>query len=153
MSSLEETLLAQAQRQFDQQVANLESLRNRAVSVLGIGGVVAGLFVGRLDARLNGYSWAALALFLLTVLCAVFVVVPRGGPVLSEDLRSAFDWYQTYGRAPQATEAYLIGTATNLNRDNVLNRRTLRAVTTVFATECVLLGVQMLLWVLGATLH
>jgi hypothetical protein len=26
-------------------------------------------------------------------------------------------------------------------------------VTVVFAVECVLLGVQMLLWVLGATLH
>jgi hypothetical protein len=153
MSSLEETLLAQAQRQFDQHVANLESLRNRAVSVLGIGGVVAGLFVGRLDASLNGYSWAALALFLVTVLCAVFVVVPRGGPVLSEDLRSSFDWYRAYGSQPRAVDVYLVGIAANLNRDNALNRRTLRAVTVVFAAECTLLGVQMLLWVLGATLH
>lgn len=53
MATLEETLLAEAQRQLEQQFSDLERLRTRAVSVLGVGGVVAGLFVGRLDQHLG----------------------------------------------------------------------------------------------------
>jgi len=98
---LEETLLAEAHRQLDGQLTELDGLRTRAVSVLGAAGVIAGLFVGRLGSSIDGFAWAALGLLLSTVAAAVWVILPQQ-LASAQDLRSALAWYERYRDRPEA---------------------------------------------------
>jgi hypothetical protein len=150
MTTLEEVIFDEARRQLEQQATVLESLRSRAITVLGAGGVVAGLFVDHLAMRLDGFSWSALVLFLISALAAVVVVTPLTNLALSENLRSSLDWYDRYSEFPKATEVFLVSAAQNLRRDQDANRSVLRRASWCFAVESALLAIQLLFWVLGA---
>lgn len=151
VSELEATLLAEAHRQLDQQLSELDSLRSRAVGVLSAAGIIAGLFVGRLTGHVDVYAWAALALLVVTVGCAVWIIRPRS-LATGEDLRSALDWYRLYAERPHAAETFMVSTADNLRQDRDGNRAVLHQAAVALLVECVLLGVQLLLWVLSTAL-
>ena len=71
VATLEEILFNEAIRQLGQQETVLESLRSRAIAVLGVAGVVAGLFVDHLVKHFDGFAWTAIILFLVTVKVAL----------------------------------------------------------------------------------
>ena len=71
--------LEEARRSIDRQHEDFGTLRDRSMTVLGAGGVVAGLIVGFRpeDARLTGWSWLALGAFVATSAIAVVIALPK----------------------------------------------------------------------------
>ena len=75
-------LWAQAQQQLSQQNSELDALRTRAVAMLSVATLVAGLFGTRLptshvSARTVAAVTAALVLFALSAVLAIMVAAPR----------------------------------------------------------------------------
>lgn len=140
-------LFDEARRQLDQQAAVLDALRTRAATVLGISGVIAGLFVGRvLPGHLGWAAWTAIALFGVATAATITVVVPRDYFAFSENLDKNLDWYDRHGQHPDAARVFLVGLTKNMADDRSRNVSLLRRITRWFTLECVLLGGQLLFW-------
>jgi hypothetical protein len=76
--------LEEARRGMDQQVADLSGVRDRAVTVLGIGGLAAS-FMGGLalkeDSSMGGWTWVVVIAFVLVAGLCVYTLWPRHFPV------------------------------------------------------------------------
>lgn len=70
----------EARRAFDQQAADMTRVRDRAISLLTIGGLAA-TFIGGLaatdNAPLTGWTWAAVAVFVVMTVACIWVIWPK----------------------------------------------------------------------------
>jgi MFS family permease len=72
--------LVEARRGFDALVGELDIVRGRALSIIGMGGLAAA-FLGGLNVSTNGHltgwTWAAVVSFMATALLCVYVLLPK----------------------------------------------------------------------------
>jgi hypothetical protein len=153
MTTPTELILAQAQTQLTRQEAKLTAFRATAGTVIGTGGIVAGLVATRLSSSISvaGYVFAGLAAvaFLLGIGAAIKVLAPKGGYRFSENLASYAKWLDTYGGQPGADASFALGLATSLNQDRIGNETLLNDAANALYLCCILLGVQIALWVIA----
>lgn len=91
--------LEEARRGMDQQVADLSGVRDRAATVLGIGGLSAsfmGGFAWREDASPSRWIWAAVPAFVLVAVLYVIILWPRRFPVTEKPVELV-RWEETEG--------------------------------------------------------
>ena len=143
-------LFAQAQRQLDRQLADLDALRTRAVAALSVSTLAAGLFATRIPPpgpatprHTTVGLWVALTAFAVGVLLALLITLPRRGWVFTFRLDHMLD------RVEQSTLIPLDVTH-NLTRWSEEARRwnsvRLDRLTVLFAILCLLIGVQVIAW-------
>lgn len=153
MATPAELLLAQAQAQLTRQEAKLTAFRTTTGTVLGTGGIVAGLLATRLNSSMSvaGYVFAALAViaFLAGIGAAIRVLAPRDGYKFSEKLSSYQEWLDVHGAESGADAAFVLGLATSLDADRADNEPLLNGAANALYICCVLLGAQVALWVIA----
>jgi hypothetical protein len=153
MTTPAELLLAQAQTQLTRQEAKLTAFRTTAGTVIGTGGIVAGLVATRLSSSISaaGLVFAALAAvaFFSGIAAAIKVLAPKGGYTFSENLASYTSWLDTHGASPGADTSFALGLATNLNKDRTRNEPLLNDAANALYLCCLLLGVQVAFWVIA----
>jgi hypothetical protein len=140
----------QAQRQLAQQGADLDTLRTRAVAMLSVAALVAGLFGSRLphghaSARTVIAVIAALVLFGVSVVLAVLIGMPK-------------NWLFTF-KLDELMNRVEAGTATSGDVNISLaaraeeNRREnagqLEFLYSLFGVACVLVGLQVAAWAIA----
>lgn len=140
----------EARRLLVRQEQDLDTLRARAITLLSASAVVAGLVINRLHEHRSGFATAMLivgfTLFAITIAAVIFIVWPRT-LVFSHGLD---DWVDDlrHDRHPTVNEW-----AFNLSRDFETfrhdNQRSIRKLYDALAAVCVLLGVQVLAWLLA----
>lgn len=141
-------LWSEAQRQISRQESDIDTLRTRAVAVLSVAALVAGLFGSHISTAPHRHTWvgwavaAALVLFAASVVCAVVVMMPRGwtfGESLTE-----------YVARVRAGNLVPIDVTTNMAEHvqewHDSNQVTLNGLYTWFGVTCVLVGLQVLAW-------
>jgi hypothetical protein len=77
MPSPAELLLAEMRTKLDGQIATLESLRTRSAVVLSVSGVIAGLFAQGLNGPIGNWGIAALIVFVLGSVPAIWILWPH----------------------------------------------------------------------------
>lgn len=141
----------QARQQLAQQNADLDLLRTRAVTMLSVAALVAGLFGTRLPqghahTRTLAFVIAALVLFAASVILAILVAAPRG------------KWEFTFKLDPllqrvDAGDAVPVDITRNfaawseMARSN--NARQMMGLYSIFRLVCLLVGLQVVAWALA----
>ena len=137
--------LEEARRGFDQLAAEVSDVRNRAVSLLGMGGLAAS-FLGGLTLRdeeaVTGWAWLAIAAFVvLAVICAM--VFWRRRVHVSQHPTVLVQWTEHHGASRDEMErdlALWLGKKYDDNRVSVDRLgRLLGAATVAFLIEIVAL--------------
>jgi hypothetical protein len=142
-------LWAQAQQQLSQQNSELDALRTRAVAMLSVATLVAGLFGTRLpdghhvQARTVAAVTVALALFAVSAVLAIRVAAPRK------------QWLFTFGLEPllERVEAgsvkpgdVTLSLASRAEENRRANNVKLKPMYTMFGWICALVGLQVVAW-------
>ena len=137
--------LEEARRGFDQLATEVSDVRNRAASLLGMGGLAASLLAGftlRNEETLTGWAWLAVAAFVvLAVLCAL--VFWRRRFHVSQHASVLVQWAEHHGASQPDMErdlALWLGKKYDENRVSVDRLGRLLSVATVaFLIEIVAL--------------
>ena len=143
-------LIDQTRTQVTDQIARLESYRNRAFAALAVSGTVAAFLGAHLTAASANLRHLEIWSFLITVVLAVALVFPwrfsQGiGP------KTYYDWVRTdSGTDAEKTDGLIASTARDVVGSWVNNERRLGWVTGIFTVQCAALGVQVLLLILKA---
>ena len=144
-------LWTQARDEIAEQVSELDTLRTRAVALMSVAALVGGLFGSRVphghqQAAQVGALVAALILFSAGVLVAVIIALPR------RDWEFGFD-LTDLARRVEAGTATLgmvnISLAAQATMSWNANATKLRRLYVLFATLCVLVGLQVIAWALA----
>ena len=145
-------LWEQAQRQLSEQSSDLNTLRTRAVAMLSVASLVAGLFGSRLPhSHLPLYKQVtvtiALVLFAGSVALALLVAAPRRRWVFTFKLGALSGLVRDGVATPLDVSYNLAGWA-----DDALHRNAekLARMYAAFAWLCVLIGVQVVAWGIAA---
>jgi hypothetical protein len=141
----------QAKQQLAQQNADLDLLRTRAVAMLSVAALVAGLFGTRLP---HGYTHggtlafviAALALFATSVVLAVIVAAPRRKWEFTFKLDPLLQRVDAGDAVPADITRNLAAWA-EVARSN--NARQMSSLYSVFRLVCLLVGLQVIAWALA----
>ena len=149
---LYELALAQAERGTNQQQSVLDHLRTRAVGLIAIGSGVA-TFVGvQADVgsgNLGNAGKAGLALYLVSVLLAAFVLLPRRDWKFQHDAKRIIQQFDEPPRPGEYAET-VRNLALRTEEHRKKNKDKLATLTYAYAAGVVLLGVQVVLWVVEA---
>lgn len=141
-------LWEQAQRQLSQQNADLDTLRTRAIAMLSVATLVAGLFGSRLPRGHESIKTLialiiALALFGVSVLLAILVAVPRKRWIFSFTFDQLLKLIEDNTARP-------VDVAYNLTRwaeeARSSNKAKLKPMYAMFGCLCVLTGLQVIAW-------
>ncbi|MGD0320090.1 MAG: hypothetical protein ABSC00_00555 [Acidimicrobiales bacterium] len=140
----------ESRRQITSQAAELDTLRTRAVAILSVASLVAGLFGGRIVATdhhpgyVTGAIAVALVLFALSVLASIAVLTPRKDKwEFAQYLRSYFVDLKAGDLAPVDITANL---AKDFERSRINNKLILDNLYGWFTLACVLVGLQVVAW-------
>jgi hypothetical protein len=151
ISEAADLLLEQAKLQLDQQNTDLSSLRVRAVALLSVASLVAGLFGPHLPGK-TASTWVlivvsvTLVLFACNVILALLIAAPKKRWLFTFRLDQMFDRIDdgtlipvdvTYNLARWAEEA------------RGWNRSKLNRLYLLFAWMCILTGLQVIAWVVA----
>jgi hypothetical protein len=144
-------LWEESRRQISRQESDLDTLRTRAVALLSVSSLVAGLFGGRVVSTHPHPTFvtvaiiAALTFFGVSVIAILFVLAPRKlGWEFAQNLRQYFPLLQADG------PLYPITVTSNLARHVEASRRRnqvlLERLYSWFAIACVLTGLEVIAW-------
>ena len=144
-------LWEQAQRQLARQESDLDALRARAVAMLSVAALVAGLFGSRLPhhhvpSRTTIAVVAALLLFAVSVVLALLVAAPK------KDWEFTFKLDKLIERVDDATAAPVDVTrnlAVWAEEARAENTGKLNALYTSFSWVCLLVGLQVIAWAIA----
>ena len=146
-------VVEEARRMFVGQQATLDSLRTRAIAMLSVGALVAGLFGSQLPKNQSDYSVGAvvvaLVAFGISVALAATIVSPRRFNFdhgLSAPLRDFKDG------EPVRSYDLAVSWARGYEKDRSENEDKLRSLMTCFQVVCALIGVQVVAWGLATVL-
>jgi hypothetical protein len=140
VSSPAEILLSHAKTQLADQARSLTTVRNRAATVLASAGVVAGFFA--VSTAHPNLLLAAASLFGLGALLGVAVLLPVQEWEFAGDIREHLEWARD-ADSDQGDELALV-IAQGLENERVKNARKLSLLTWIFATQCAVLAVQVI---------
>lgn len=144
-------LWAQARDEIAHQVSELDTLRTRAVALMSVAALVGGLFGSRIPhgheqmARVAALV-AALVLFAAGVLVAVIIALPRRDWEFGFDLT---DLAQRVERGTATLGMVNISLAAQANMSWNANAGRLQQLYRLFATLCLLVGLQVIAWALA----
>ncbi len=140
----------ESRRQITRQESDLDTLRNRAVALLSVSSIVAGLFGGRLVTVHHhpGYVTAAivvaLAFFALSVLAVIVVLSPkRKGWEFAQNLDQWFALLRAGDLAPVDVTANL---ARHVEASRKRNQVVLERLYLWFGIACLLTGLEVVAW-------
>jgi hypothetical protein len=138
----------QARQQLAQQNADLDLLRTRAVAMLSVAALVAGLFGTRLPndhahTRTLAFVIAALALFAVSVVLAVLVAAPRRKWEFTFKLGSMLQLIDA-GDAVPVDITRNFAAWSEVARSN--NARQMTRLYSIFRLVCWLVGLQVVAW-------
>jgi hypothetical protein len=141
----------QAKQQLAQQNADLDLLRTRAVAMLSVGALVAGLFGTRIPnshihSRALAFVIAALALFAVSVVLAVLVAAPRRKWEFTFKLDALLQRVDT-GDAVPVDVTRNFAAWSEVARAN--NARQMKHLYSIFRLVCWLVGLQVVAWALA----
>ena len=141
-------LWAQAQQQLSQQNSELDALRTRAVAMLSVATLVAGLFGTRLptshvSARTVAAVTAALVLFALSAVLAIMVAAPRKQRLFTFGLAPLLERVEARSIQPGDVTVSLAARAEQNRRANNVK---LKPMYTMFGWICALVGLQVVAW-------
>jgi hypothetical protein len=142
-------LWAQAQQQLSQQNSELDALRTRAVAMLSVAALVAGLFGTRLptgshvSARTVAAVTAALVLFAASAVLAIMVAAPRNRWLFTFGLDPLLERVEAGSIQPGDVTVSLAGRAEENRRSN---NAKLKPMYTMFGWICALVGLQVVAW-------
>lgn len=144
-------LWAQAQQQLSQQNADLDALRTRAIAMLSVATLVAGLFGTRLpdvhpSPRAVIAVTAALALFAASVVLAILVAAPRKGWLFTFKLDALLGLVDDGRAAPMDVTRNLATWAEDARSENTGK---LDGMYGMFRWVCVLVGLQVVAWAIA----
>jgi hypothetical protein len=141
-------LWEQAQRQLLQQNADLDTLRTRAVAMLSVAALVAGLFGSRLprdhvSARTLTAVTLALCLFAGSVVLALAVAAPKKKWLFTFKLDKLLDLVREGQATPMDATYNLARWAEDARQLNAAKQQRMYA---MFGWVCVLVGLQVVAW-------
>lgn len=141
-------LWEQAERQLSQQNADLDALRTRAVALLSVAALVAGLFGSRLPhghpaARTVIAVIVALALFAGSVILAILVAAPRKNWLFTFTLDKLLDRVEAGSAIPGDITLSL---AARAEQNRLGNRVKLEPMYAMLGWVCALVGLQVVAW-------
>jgi hypothetical protein len=146
-------LWEEARRQVSSQADEVDLLRNRAVALLSVASLVAGLFGGRIISSAHQPTHTtigltvALVAFALSVIAIVIVLAPRTNWQFSENLESYFSDIDDGDLRPIDVTARL-GQHSVSAREN--NQKKLDMLYPWFMISCILIGIQVVAWGVAA---
>lgn len=141
--------LEEARRGFDQLAAEVSLTRDRAVSMVGLGGLAAA-FLGGLSIRdgadVSRWTWLAVVAFVAMAVCAAFVLYPRRFH-FSQHPGELVSWVEEHGASADDVErdlALWLGKKYDENR-SIVDRlgRFHYAITIAFLVEIAALAVDL----------
>jgi hypothetical protein len=143
-------LLDQARLQMANQDSDLATLRTRAVALLSVSSLVAGLFGGRIVATQH-HPWyvtsgiaVALVTFGLSVLAIIVVLSPkRMGWDIAQNLDEFFKLLSAQNLSPLDASANL---AKHIEKSRGANQVVLEKLYCSFSIACVLTAVEVIAW-------
>jgi hypothetical protein len=144
-------LWQQAQQQLSQQSNDLDTLRTRAVAMLSVASIIAGLFGTRLP---HGHSplhkqialTVALVLFAASVIAALVVAAPRKRWIFTFKLQPLVQLVDEGRAQPMDISSNLADWANDALHSNAGK---LNWVYTAFGWLCVLVGGQVIAWAIA----
>jgi hypothetical protein len=148
MTEASALIFAQAQKQLQQQLADLDALRNRAVALLSAAALVAGLFGSRLPKdRLPAHTAVAvtiaLAAFAVGVLLTLAIATPRRKWLFTFRL----DRLTALVEERTAIPADITHNLTRWSEEaRGWNGRRLDRLNTLFGGLCLAVGLQVVAW-------
>jgi len=142
----------QAQRQLSQQISDLATLRTRAVALLSVAALVAGLFGSRLP---HGHASAirvtavtvALALFAIGVVLALLVAAPRSQWIFDFKLDKLAELVNDGSAVPRDITSNLAEWADDALR---WNAGKLEKLYVLFGCLCAVVGLEVVAWAVAA---
>ncbi|HUZ51681.1 MAG TPA: hypothetical protein VMU94_04035 [Streptosporangiaceae bacterium] len=141
----------QARQQLAQQNTDLDLLRTRAVAMLSIAALVAGLFGtrlphGHLHGRTLVFLIMALVLFAASVVLAVMVAAPRRDWEFVFQLSALLERVDRFEATPaDVTRNFAVWAESAWGN----NLRQMQPLYTMFRLVCVLVGLQVIAWALA----
>jgi hypothetical protein len=152
LAAAAELLWEQAKAQLAGQKAEVDALRTRAVALLSVASLVAGLFASRLPhshaaTRTVVASIAALALFGVSVVLALLIAAPKRRWVFTFTLDELVGRVDQGIARPVDVTSNLTSWAEDARR---LNARKLRIMYGFFGAVCLLIGLQVIAWAVAA---
>lgn len=148
MTEASALIFAQAQKQLQQQLADLDAVRNRAVALLSAAVLVAGLFGARLPKeRLPAHGTiavgVALAAFAAGVLLTLAIAAPRRKWLFTFRLDKLLELVEERKAIP----ADITHNLTRWSEEARLwNSRRLDRLNALFGALCLVVGVQVVAW-------
>jgi hypothetical protein len=141
----------QARQQLNQQTTDLDVLRTRAVAMLSVAALIAGLFGSRLadghaGGRTVGFVIVALVLFAASVVLAVIVAAPRRNWEFTFRLSGLLQRVDA-GEAVPADVTRNLAAWSETARFN--NAQRMERLYTMFRLVCVLVGLQVVAWAIA----
>jgi hypothetical protein len=141
----------QARQQLNQQNDDLDVLRTRAVAMLSVAALVAGLFGARLpgghaNARTVGFVIVALVLFAASVVLAVIVAAPRRNWEFTFRLGALLERVDA-GKAVPADVTRNLAAWSETARLN--NAQRMEHLHNMFRVVCFLVGFQVVAWAIA----
>jgi hypothetical protein len=155
-----DVLLEQARLQVSQQEASLDTLRTRSTAILSIGGVVAALFAPHYLHKGDIWGYLAIVAFAVTVITGTIIFWPRewavGVPLgdYQDWIDERREWRKQYDPdGADLTEPLTEEIAGTLVLAYVNNRVRYGHLAVVYALQCSLLGIEVVLWVLAVLIR
>jgi hypothetical protein len=148
MTEASALIFAQAQKQLQQQLADLDALRNRSVALLSAAALVAGLFGSRLPKeRLPAHATAAVAVALAAFAVAVFLTLAIAVPRRKWLFTFRLDQLTTLVEERRAIPADITHNLTRWSEEaRGWNGRRMDRLNTLFGALCLAVGVQVVAW-------
>jgi hypothetical protein len=152
MTEASALIFAQAQKQLQQQVTDLDALRNRAVALLSVAALVAGLFGSRLPkgqspAHTTFGTWVALAAFAAGVFLALTIAIPRRKWLFTFRLDQLAELVEKRTAIPADITHNLTRWSEEARRWNSARLDRLHA---LFGCLCLAVGIQVIAWGVAA---
>jgi hypothetical protein len=151
-----EVLLEQARLQVGQQEASFDTLRTRVTAILSIGGVVAALFAPHYLHKGNAWSYWAIGFFAGTVIVGAILLWPRdwavGVPLgdYQQWITDHRSWRAEHDPDGDDLSAALTEEiAATLVLAYVGNRSKYEWLARGYGLQCLLLGIEIILWILA----
>jgi hypothetical protein len=147
-----ELLWEQAQRQLSQQSADLDSLRTRAIAMLSVAALAAGLFGSRVPRAHTSLGAAiaafiALGLFAICIVLAVWITTPmKHAWRFTSPLRVLIEGVGAGALLPMDVALSLADYAEKSRKEN---EDKLESLHKYFSVVCVLVGLQVLAWTIA----
>lgn len=145
MPSAAELLEIDLRGKLNGQLSALESARTRAAVGLSVSGVVVGLFGPKLLSNPNDLALAATALFALTALLSVYVLIPHD-MTLWPDGGGWLSWTKEHNENPQAGPVLALRMVTDMAEWYNSNESMLKRIQWALSLTFVGLTAQLVLW-------